>query len=36
MEEEQKPKPLPYSSEDTLTYLEIFQQDAEQERGIWF
>jgi len=32
-EEEQKSKPLPYSSEDALTYLEIYQQDAEQEKG---
>lgn len=37
MEEEQQAKPLPYLSEDTLTYLE--QHEGLQEQGyerIWF
>lgn len=36
MEDEQQSKPLPYQSEDTLTYMEQYQQEAEQVRGAWF
>ena len=35
-EEPEQSKPLPCQSEDTLTYLEQFLQETEQERGIWF
>lgn len=35
-EEQEQTKPSPYLSEDTLSYLEIYQQDAEQVRGVWF